>query len=75
MRIYLHPRMVDFSENIRVTVNGARVFEQPVAPDLETMLHLVREFDDRGRIFHAAIDVEAPERRTVSRRRAQADRA
>lgn len=61
MRIHLHPRMVDFARDISVTVNGARVFAGRVRPDLETMLNLVREFDDRGRVFHAAIDVEVPE--------------
>jgi hypothetical protein len=29
-----------------------------VQPSLKTMLELVREFDDPGRIFHAALDVE-----------------
>ena len=29
-----------------------------VEPDMKTMLELVREFDDRGRILYAAVDVE-----------------
>jgi pimeloyl-ACP methyl ester carboxylesterase len=59
--IHLHPRMVDFSREIAVTVNGARLFTGRARPDLRLMLSLVREFDDRGRIFHAALDVEVPE--------------
>ncbi|MBN1394950.1 MAG: hypothetical protein JW959_08000 [Pirellulales bacterium] len=58
VRIYLHPKMVDFSEPIVVEVNGEKVFDEKVEPDMKTMLELVREFDDRGRIFHAAIDVD-----------------
>ncbi|MCD4728408.1 MAG: hypothetical protein K8R46_12145, partial [Pirellulales bacterium] len=58
VRLYLHPKMVDFSKPIVVTANGAAVFDAKVEPNLGTMIELVREFDDRGRIFHAAIDVD-----------------
>jgi hypothetical protein len=61
LRIHLHPRMADFARAVTVTVNGARLFEGPVRPDLATMLEHVREFDDRGRVFHAALDLEVPE--------------
>ncbi|NLF07193.1 MAG: hypothetical protein GX594_04315, partial [Pirellulaceae bacterium] len=57
-RIYLHPKMVDFSKPIVVAVNGETVFDAKVEPDMKTMLDLVREFDDRSRIFHAAIDFD-----------------
>ncbi len=57
LRMYLHPCMADFSNPIVVEVNGAIVFNAVVEPDLATMLNLVREFDDRGRIFHAAVDI------------------
>ena len=60
MRIHLHPRMLDLTRPITATVNGAVVFRGRVEPDLAMMLRLVREFDDRGRIFHAAIDLEVP---------------
>jgi hypothetical protein len=60
LRIYLHPKMVDFSKPIEVTANGRTVFKDCVAPKVRTMLELVREFDDRGRIFHASIDVDIP---------------
>lgn len=58
VRLYLHPKMVDLSEPIVVTANGETVFDAKVEPNIETMIELVREFDDRGRIFHAAIDVD-----------------
>ena len=61
LRIHLHPAMVDFSRDLSVTVNGAQLFTGRVRPDLGTMLCLAREFDDRGRVFHAAIDIEVPE--------------
>jgi hypothetical protein len=60
VRIYLHPKMVDFSKPIEVTANGRTAFNERVTPKVRTMLELVREFDDRGRIFHAAIDVDIP---------------
>lgn len=58
VRIYLHPKMVDFSKPIVVTANGETVFDAKVDPDMKTMLELVREFDDRGRVFYAGIDVD-----------------
>jgi pimeloyl-ACP methyl ester carboxylesterase len=59
-KLYLHPKMVDFSKPIRVVANGKTVFDAKATPSLKTMLELVREFDDRGRIFHAAIEVDIP---------------
>lgn len=58
VRLYLHPRLVDFAKPVEVVANGKTVFKKRVTPSLETMLELAREYDDRGRIFHAAIDVE-----------------
>ncbi|MCF6209706.1 MAG: dockerin type I domain-containing protein [Gammaproteobacteria bacterium] len=55
--LYLHPAMVDFDIPVIVKVNGEIIFNDLVESDLATMLNLVREFDDRGRIFHAAIDL------------------
>lgn len=56
--LYLHPKMVDFAKPVRVTVNGDTLHDALVTPDPRTMLELVREFDDRGRIFHARIDLD-----------------
>ncbi len=58
VRIYLHPKMVDFGKPVVVMANGEKVFDAKVTPSAATMLELAREFDDRGRIFWAAIDVE-----------------
>jgi hypothetical protein len=58
LRLYLHPNMVDFSSPVVVEVNGNVRFNDMVEPDMAMMLNLVREFDDRGRIFYAAIDVD-----------------
>lgn len=58
LRVYLHPRMVDLSRPVEIVANGETVLRETVEPSLETMLDLVREFDDRGRIFHAAVDIE-----------------
>jgi pimeloyl-ACP methyl ester carboxylesterase len=58
IRIYLHPKMVDFSKAVIVEVNGKVLAKADVQPSLKTMLELAREFDDPGRIFHAALDVE-----------------
>ncbi len=55
--LYLHPAMVDFDKPVTVKVNGDVLFSGMVTPDLATMLMLVREFDDRGRIFHAAVNL------------------
>jgi len=60
LRIYLHPKMIDFSKPVEVTANGQTVFNDKVFPKVRTMLELVREFDDRGRIFYAAIDFDVP---------------
>jgi len=57
LRVHLHPRMVDFGKDVTIVANGKVVFAGRVAADLATMLRLVREFDDRGRVFHAAVDV------------------
>lgn len=57
LRVYLHPKMVDFAKEVTIVANGETVFAGRVAPDLGTMLRLVREYDDRGRVFHAAVDV------------------
>ena len=53
----LHPRMVDLQKPVTITANGKQVFSGLVAPDLGMMLELVREFADRGRVFHAVVDV------------------
>lgn len=57
LSIYLHPKMVDFERPVRIHANGKEVFSARVEPDPALMLELVREFDDRGRIFWARVTV------------------
>lgn len=56
--IYLHPKMVDMEKPVTFIANGETVFTGVAKPDPTFMLQLVREFDDRGRIFWAKIDFE-----------------
>jgi hypothetical protein len=57
LRLLLHPRMVDLARPVTVVVNGEVVHEGVVEPDARTMLELVQEFDDRARIYHAALEL------------------
>jgi hypothetical protein len=56
MRLYLHPKKFDLDKPIRVTING-EVQEHMPTTSARMMLELVREFDDRGRVFYATIDL------------------
>jgi hypothetical protein len=58
LRLHLHPRLVDFGKPVVVVANGKQVFSGTVTPDLGLMLTLVRAYADRGRVFHAAVDVD-----------------
>ena len=58
LQILLHPRMVDFGKEVRITANGKQVFAGKVQADLAAMLLLVREFADRGRVFHAMVEID-----------------
>jgi hypothetical protein len=58
MTVYLHPRMVDFDQAVRVMVNGAVAFDGKVKKDPVMMLDFVRKFDDRGRIFWGKVELE-----------------
>lgn len=52
LRIYFHPKMIDFQRPVRIVANGKAVFEKKIAVDMFKMLNVAREFDDRGRIYH-----------------------
>jgi hypothetical protein len=50
--------MVSFEGKLSIVVNGKVLFSGQVEPSLATMLATVRETDDRGRIFWAAVDLD-----------------
>ena len=58
IRIYLHPKMIDFDKPLTVEVNGTTVHQARVEPDAALMLELAREFDDRGRVFWARLEFD-----------------
>jgi hypothetical protein len=59
LRVLLHRCMVPAQRKVMTFIaNGNRVHRAAFRPDLRTMLQLVREFDDRGRIYHMAVDIE-----------------
>lgn len=58
VRIYLHPKMVDFTQPVKVTLNGKVVHEAKVEPSWECMLEQVKQFDDPGRLFYAMLEFE-----------------
>ncbi|MBK9385035.1 MAG: prolyl oligopeptidase family serine peptidase [Planctomycetes bacterium] len=57
LRLYLHPRLVDFAQKVKIRANGKVVHDAKVKPSAEALLGLVKEFDDRGRIYWAYVDV------------------
>jgi hypothetical protein len=57
LRVYLHPYMVDFKKPVVIKVNGDTVHNKILEPSLATMLELARRYDDRGRIYYAAVDI------------------
>ncbi|MEY4829541.1 MAG: hypothetical protein RLZZ562_1337 [Planctomycetota bacterium] len=65
MRVLLHPRMVDFAAPVTIVANGKVAFEGAVQPELASMLRLVREFSDRGRVFWAAVEIQVEGDREV----------
>lgn len=56
LRLYLHPSQFDLSKPIHVDVNGSTREIQPET-GARLMLELVRDYDDRGRIFHGRIEL------------------
>lgn len=57
LRVLLHPKLVDFGKDVTIVANGQVAFAGKVEADLAAMLRLVREYDDRGRIFHAVVEI------------------
>jgi hypothetical protein len=65
LNVLLHPRLVDMSKNVTIVVNGESKWTGVPAPEIGQLLDRVREFDDRGRIFHASIPIEVSTDATV----------
>ena len=61
LTVMLHPDMgLDLSRVVIIRINGVEAYRAVPTPDLGRMLDLVREYDDRGRIFHAFVDLTVP---------------
>ena len=58
LTVFLHPKMADPDKPVVIRVNGKEVFHATVQQDPALMFDLAREFDDRGRVFHAKVDLE-----------------
>jgi pimeloyl-ACP methyl ester carboxylesterase len=59
LRVYLHPKMgIDLSQPVEIYANGELRFSGRVEVDMRLLLETVKEFDDRGRIYYAAVDVD-----------------
>jgi predicted esterase len=58
--IYLNEEIVDFSQPVRVVLNGKEVFNGMVATSLKSMVESCALFYDPERLFTAAIDVDIP---------------
>ena len=53
--VWLSPDVIDFDRPVQIRVNGKRLFNDRVAPDLEAMLEDVRLRGDRGQLYWAKI--------------------
>jgi hypothetical protein len=58
--IYLNEEIVDFSQPVRVVLNGKEVFNGMVGTSLKSMVESCALFYDPERLFTAAIDVDIP---------------
>jgi pimeloyl-ACP methyl ester carboxylesterase len=58
-RLYFHPQLLDFKRPVRVLENEALRYEGMVKQDPGLMLDLLRELDDWGRTYWAAMDFES----------------
>lgn len=57
LSIFLHPAMVNLAQPVTIRVNGEKLYDALVETDPRLMFELAREFDDRGRIFWARVDL------------------
>lgn len=57
LRLWLHPKMVDLAKPIELVINGEQR-KVTAKPSLEALLLPARALDDRGRLFHARLDLK-----------------
>ena len=56
--LYLAPDMVDFNKKVTLIVNGRKLFEGHLKPDLRNLVKSCACFFDPERLFAAGIDVK-----------------
>ncbi|WP_300814043.1 hypothetical protein [uncultured Bacteroides sp.] len=56
--VYLNPELVDLSQKVTLTLNGKKVFEGKVKPDLRHLVNSCAIFFDPLRLYPAAIEVD-----------------
>lgn len=55
--VYLNDQLVDLSKKINLTVNGNRVFNGKLVPNIENIVNSCARYFDRSRLYPAAITV------------------
>ena len=65
LTVFLHPKMADMDKPIVISVNGKEVHNAIVPSDPGLMFDLAQEFDDRGRVFWAKVDLKIDTDKTV----------
>jgi hypothetical protein len=56
VRIWLSPELVDFSRPVTVTLDGRKLWKDPVVPDKRLLLEDLRLRVDRQHPFWAVVD-------------------
>ncbi len=64
LRLWLHPKMADLGKPIELVING-EPRKVTAKPSLEALLLPGRALDDRGRLFHARLDLKITTDREV----------
>lgn len=63
LTINLHPTMIDFSQPVKVIVNGKEVFDQKILPDKDFMAKVFAENADRSLVWANRISIEIEKQR------------
>ncbi len=59
-KLLLSPESFDLKKSVSVAVNGKKVLERLVKPDVNTLLKWAVQDQDRGMLFAAELDVKVP---------------